>query len=73
MTEKTVWECDGCDESIVVKGPTDWKAVDMTITGLTGFPTGGIFNGGAWHLCPSCQTRMVSMANPRKWPRVALR
>jgi len=74
MAEKVIWTCDGCDKSLDTskEAPHDWKLIDVTLGGFHGFPVSDQFNvTRSFHLCPSCQSRLVTEANPVSWHRAA--
>lgn len=69
---KTVWVCDGCDESRTMNGPSDWKAIEISVSGFSGYPVsdGSNLDEARFELCPSCQRTLADRINPKLWPRV---
>jgi len=59
---KTVWVCDGCDDSRTMSGPCDWKSIEISVSG---------FRDEKFELCPSCQIAFAEKINPKFWPRNA--
>lgn len=73
MTEKTVWQCDGCGKETVYREDSDrgWRKINIKIDGFKGYPIGDWANiDRSYHLCTACQSHLRDSALPDAWPRV---
>lgn len=72
MSVKTIWQCDGCEKEIVMKGqPSDWRKITVMLDGFRGYPVSEHSNGRwDYELCPACQRHLNESAKPTSWPRV---
>ena len=74
MTEKTIWQCDGCDKERQIRNGdhADWKYANIAMEGFKGYPTNASEDvvKHRFHLCPDCARRYYENANPRRWPRL---
>ena len=70
---KTVWVCDGCDDSRTMSGPCDWKSIEISVSGFRDYPVSEASNMDEkkFELCPSCQIALADKINPKFWPRNA--
>ena len=73
MTKKLISVCDGCDaERIVRPGhSSDWKSVELVLTGLAGYPTcrPDTTEPMKYDFCPACAKRFYDAVLPHLWPR----
>ena len=53
MSSKTVWICDGCNESSEYL-PNQWKRMDVWSHGVIG-------DGKQYDLCPDCYLRIMDV------------
>lgn len=67
MTEPN-WVCEGCDVQFITRKIDEWRALRVEIYSSGGTPR----LSETFDLCPDCQNRIVTLANPRMWRRVGL-
>lgn len=70
MSRTTVWNCDGCDEQVIVGHnealPRDWTGnLEVSIKGFRSYD-GSTRN---FDLCGKCQRKLLELSNPKQWPR----
>ena len=66
---RSTWECSGCGEVFAPKKNDKWRTVRVEITSVDGAPQ----LDEIFELCPDCQSRLMKLANPAKWPKAQTR
>lgn len=62
---KPTWVCAGCDVQFNLRKIDKWRMLSVEIFSASGSPR----LSETFELCPDCQQRIVTLADPRKWPR----
>jgi len=64
-TGHVVWRCQGCDIEMPLREIDALRRLHITLSHSNHPP----IIAEVFELCPACQNRMISFADPRKWPR----
>ena len=59
------WLCQGCDAELVLRPIDKWRTLEVSIKHADAPP----IISEQFELCPTCQIKLMSLADPRKWPR----
>lgn len=62
---KPTWVCAGCDVRFNLRKIDKWRMLSVEISSASGSPR----LRETFELCPDCQQRIVTMADPRTWAR----
>lgn len=65
---RSTWKCAGCGEAFAEKKNDKWRLVRIEITSVDGAPQ----LNDIFELCPNCQSRLLKLANPTKWPKAQI-
>jgi hypothetical protein len=62
---KPTWVCAGCDVQFKLRKIDKWRMLSVEILSASGSPR----LSETFELCPACQQRIVTLADPRTWAR----
>jgi len=57
------WLCQGCDAELVLRPIDKWRTLEVSIKHADAPP----IISEQFELCPTCQIKLMSLADPRKW------
>lgn len=65
---KPTWVCAGCDGQFEMRKIDTFRVLRVEISAVHGSKR----LSEVFELCPDCQNRIVTVADPRNWPRLRI-